>query len=259
MVLTQKQVVKLAEEGNMQRLRDEAIKEYAKVLGLNREEIMKISIEMNPKASSASADLETRTIEYNPNISGSGNYSADYMLAESIYEEVMHMLTTYETFKESHGTHRNLDITEWTMWHRAVHEIMGGFHRIVDEKFDLERSFKKSEKHLWSEPFPPNMDFETVRSAIYHFAGYKIAASIGRDIEEIRKIARMSSKELRDRFPVEDEDWEINKELIRPEKDETYWVLWDKKGWEAEQITFQKGDNLWYQEFEDGDPVWTKA
>lgn len=260
MTLNQKQAVKLAEEGNVERLRDEAIKEYAKVLGLSSEEIMKIEVKANQSVETAHALLEPRIIEYNPNISGSGNYSADYLLAESIYEEVMHILTTYETIKDSHGAHRNLDAGEWTMWDWAVHEIMGGFHRIVDEKFDLERSFKKSEKDLWNEPFPPNMDFGTVKNAIYHFAGYRIAASIGRDIDEIRKIARMSSKELRQRFPVEDEEWEINKELMRPNGSKGYYVLWDKQGWEAEQVTFQRGDNYWYQAFDDeNNPYWKKA
>jgi hypothetical protein len=76
-------------------LRDNAIKEYVKVLNLTPDEIGNISLEKSNDVSTSS--IEGRTILFNPSPKPDLGFSAEYLLAESIYEEVFHILTNYET------------------------------------------------------------------------------------------------------------------------------------------------------------------
>lgn len=239
--------VKLAEEGEIEQLKKHALKEYSEVLSLNPSEIGKIHLEKSREVSTSSTD--SRKILFNPSPSPELGFSGEYLLAESIYEEVFHILTNYETLQESHGEKRKA-VGTGTFWDFCAQEIFGGYSRLVDDKWNLERSFMKNRKDLVdSEELKP---YRKIHGAIYHYIGYEIAAeSEGNNpVQSVRKLSRETNRELRSQFS--DLIEELREFLAFPDKKFGYFIDFNRghfsgrKG--APVIFFQFESELYYGE-----------
>ena len=244
-ILSENQATSLAKEGKVEELKNHALEEYAEVLNLTHDEIGRIQLEKTKEVSTSST--KGRKILFNPSPDPELGFSGEYLLAESIYEEVFHILTNSETLQESHGKNRR-EVGEGTLWDFCAHEIFGGYSRIVDDKWNLERSFKKSRKDLVdSEELKP---YRTIHGAIYHYIGYEIAAESGKDntVESVRDLSRKTNNELRSQFA--DLIEELREFLVFPGKNFGYFIDFDRghfngrKG--APVIFFKFNSELYY-------------
>lgn len=212
---------------------------------MNQDEIGKISLKKDESVRTSS--VKNRTILVNPTLDSDLGFSGDYLLAESIYEEVFHIITNYETLKKSHGKERR-KVGQDTFWDFCAHEIFGGFSRIVDEKWELERSFKKSRKDLIeAEDLKP---YRTIHGALYHHIGYKIAAEAGNEntIDTVRELSRRTDDELRSRFSEQIE--ELREFLALPDREFGYFIDFNRGHFNgrngAPVIFFQFQSKLYY-------------
>lgn len=244
-MLNEKEAVALVKQNQVEELRDQAVKEYAKVLKISYDEIRRMPLEVDKDTSTAST--ESRTIYYNPSPNSDLGFSGDYLLAEAIHEEVFHILTNHETIQESHGRSRK-EVNNGIFWDFCAQEIFGGFSRLVDEKWELERSFDKFRRDLIeAEDLKP---YRKIRSAIYHYIGYKLAAKSGREnaIGTVRELSRMSNEELKSNFTNSIE--EIREFLALPDREFGYFIDINEGHYSGKEgvpvIFFQFQSELYY-------------
>jgi hypothetical protein len=118
----------------------------------------------------------------------------------------------------------------------------------VEDKWNLERSFKKSRRDLVdSEELKP---YREIHGAIYHYIGYEIAAESGskNPVQAVRKLSRKTNDELRSEFS--DIIEEIREFLAFPDKEFGYFIDLERGHYGGKNgapvILFKYGPELYY-------------
>ncbi|MFB6242061.1 MAG: hypothetical protein ABEJ36_04665 [Candidatus Nanosalina sp.] len=202
---SQEEIENLAREGRFDDILDQAIEEMSEAVNVEDPEEIDLN-EFEDNNVGAGDYTEDRTVNINrdPDMSSHLEHRRkEEIQGEAVYEEVMHILTTQDTYEDRHGEHRK-NKQNFTFWEASANEMLGGMSR-WGEKWSLESSLERAENDIPEIEVGVHPNFAV--NVLTHFIGYSISQQAkneeGYDASEL---ARMSYDEIYNEFEEEVEE-----------------------------------------------------
>lgn len=209
--ITQEDAERMADNQEFEELMEKAEEELAGVLNLDADDIGEITLnEFEDEEKGAGDYDEDRTVNINgtPDMSSYPDHRRKTEVqGEAVYEEIAHILTTQDTYEDSHGDRRKR-VEEFNFWEASANEMLGGISRWGD-KWSLESSLERAEKDIPEIEVGVRPNFAV--NVLSHFIGYSISQRANDEGYDPAELARMSYDDIYNEF--EEDVEEIRHEL----------------------------------------------